>query len=217
MDELGASEENGIQLINDDCEFPEAKPLHSLPYELSSSYKELYGQIESAQFSWRLNLEDESTKEAILSEQATQQIIEQEEWTQEYLLDQIRGELIIPEIGKIDENGKKYGYIYSLESITEDPSLFIPVDINSRVVALLKITDGKLGEEIHLFDEESAELFEMKITLAEYFNLSFQCKSFSHWQLALIMGDESIHHQLLKTYLPLIFPIPTLDLSAWNI
>jgi hypothetical protein len=186
-------------------------PIPELSFVPEQEYLELYKQVGEISFMWKPDKDNQESIDKILNDPFTQQIMEDESFGKEYMLEQLEGKLIVPSILK----NKGMGYTYALANLV-DVEDYIPISIQADVVALMKIENGVMQETVTIFHESAEKLIPTSLRISEYFHLDYACKSFANWQLAYCYGKDSLYSELLRYYVPLFFPLPDLDLSAWE-
>jgi hypothetical protein len=64
---------------------------------------------------------------------------------------------------------------------------------------------------------EGRYLIDMGITIEKYLELCYKAKGFYHWQLVYFFKDEDDQDfQIMKRFLPMLFPHLELDLSDFG-
>lgn len=103
--------------------------------------------------------------------------------------------------------------LFSSEDSGED---YYPFDFHFDTIACLKLEDGVLANNIHLFNtQDSDSVIDMGVTAAEYLELEYKAKCFKNRQYAYALKD-SHYNERLRALLPAIFPFLELNLSAFE-
>lgn len=112
---------------------------------------------------------------------------------------------------------KEQAYHYTLKNLNKNPEDFFPFDIHWSLTACLKKEGDTIIDNIWLVHTDGETLHDMKLTIEEYLHLAYKAKGFHYWQLIYILKEETFYHELMKRFLPKIFPHVDLDLKKFNI
>lgn len=114
---------------------------------------------------------------------------------------------------------KEQGYYSVIENCIDDenPDDYLPFDIHWTITACLKRENGKILDNVWIVDMEGKYMFDMEVTIEKYLELCYKAKGFYHWQLVYAFQNEDEQdYQLMKRYLPVLFPNLELDLSDFG-
>lgn len=213
MDEIGSGRKNGFFLQNTEIFISDPHPIPEFPFVPAKEYLELYSQIGEVCFIWKPDKDNLESMDKILNDSFTRQIMEDEGYEKGYMLEQLEGVLIVPAISELGT----LGYKHALANLVENVEDYIPISIQADVAALMKIENGVMQETVTIFHESAEKLMSTDLKVSDYFHLDFACKSFQNWQLAYCYGKNSLYSEMLRHYVPLFFPVDTLDLTAFEI
>lgn len=222
---IGGIEFNSGKINNIVIESPRrlvsaSRETFDLNYKVPESYLHVYEQIRTVHFMWELS-EGSDTQNAIMNNPVVQKdLLEKQGLTTFSEIKQwISGGIQIPSFSEafsMEANSNK-GYYVTAQYLGLNPNSFIPIDIGPSLTAYLKLENNELIDRIIIIDDAALEVYDMEISLEKYFELAIACKLFTNWQTAYIFQEKANNYMLLKEVLPLIFPVDTLDLSAFGI
>lgn len=133
-----------------------------------------------------------------------------QEYSDSYLAEILGGNLNICSANEILTDKEHLAY---LKTATTE---YLPFDRHWSLTACLKSENGKVENNLYLFNAEDPEKpLDMKIGLLKYLQLAYEAKAFYHWQYAYLFKD-SLHNERLRVMLPVIFPHVKLDLNEFG-
>lgn len=118
------------------------------------------------------------------------------------------------------DNLKATGMYQAAEKLGMKGGDLRPIDCNEYAVACMKVEDGKLIDNIYLytgFGGFPEALHDMNVTFEQYLELAYKAKCFNYWNLTYCLKEKSPSYELMKRFLPVIFPHLTPDLEDFGI
>lgn len=100
---------------------------------------------------------------------------------------------------------------------------YLPFDIHWTLTACLKRENGKILDNVWIVDSQGEKMFDMDVTIEKYLELCYKAKGFYYWPLVYctrnqeLDQDEDFYRELMKRFLPMLFPHLELDLSDFGI
>ena len=187
------------------------------------SLNEIYKQVESINVFWQISLKKrgEQLVESLKQDPWLKENYWDEGWDFRMTEERMSGLIQIQKLEDMlnPEFCKDQGYYSVIEHCIdgENPDDYLPFDIHWTITACLKRENGKILDHVWLVNMEGKYLFDMGVTIEKYLELCYKAKGFYHWQLVYHYQDEDDQdYQLMKRYLPVLFPNVELELSDFG-
>lgn len=200
-----------------------SKPTYNNP-DFPESLNELYRQVDFINIYWQISQREDGEKIV--------DILNQDPWLKEEYWDEGYEWGIIHEylsgfinIQKVEDmlnpefcKEERFYYTIDLNIKEENPDDYIPFDIHWSITACLKKENGKILDNIWLVHADGHVILDMEVTIEKYLELCYKAKGFHYWQLVYYYQNEEYEYtQLMKRYLPMLFPHLEFDLSDFGI
>lgn len=233
MTEIGGSRRNGCAIACPgivtggqaltERELEEQQVLAGL--RLSSALHDFYSQVKELEITWSIYESKDGKKTDNTA------IFKNDEWLQANYYDQgytweavsilLSGSLFIPtskdllstvfaQSTAVYDKAAKFGL--------PEGSLR-PIDTNEFATACVKIVDNKVEDRIYLytgFGGMPENLLDMGIGFERYLELAYKAKCFNYWNLIYCLRDKVPQYELMRRYLPRLFPGVALDLTDFG-
>jgi len=218
--ELSQSRKHGVKIVVPIRSFIIDKTIkNSEHYVLPESLIHFYEEINSMIISWSISKKNHTTIDIFKNDKwiINNYLNNDYDWSvvQEYLSGYIN--ITSPENILNSIFIKEQGFYHTLSKLDVNQDDYYPLDITWSLTACVKKENGRIIDNIWLVHTDAETIYDMKITIKEYFDLAYQAKCFHYWQLIYVLKEKSDYFELMKRFLPKIAPHIELDLSAFGI
>lgn len=218
LEEIGYAFQHGVSLKTPVTMLLPPKKIEHGDLTVPSSFLELYNQTSKLEVSWEIHNSQENIKQFVEDAFIVEKYLTNNyDW--EVILEYLSGYINITKSEDIFNPTfcKEQAYYYTLTRLNENPENFFPLDIHWSLTACLKKEGDTIIDNIWVVHTDGETIHDMKLTIEEYLNLAYNVKGFHYWQLIYVFKDETFYHELMKRFLPKIFPHIPLGLKEFNI
>ena len=218
LEEIGYAFQHGVSLKTPVTMSLPPKIIERSVPSIPDSFLEFYKQSSKLEISWEIYNSQENIKQFVENTFIKEKYLSNNyDWgvIQEYL----SGYINITKVEDIlnPDFCKEQAYHYTLKNLNKNPNDFFPFDIHWSLTACLKKEKDIIIDNIWLVHTDGETLHDMKLTIEEYLRLAYKAKGFHYWQLIYVLKEETFYHELMKRFLPKIFPHVDLDLKEFNV
>ncbi|MNJ90967.1 hypothetical protein D3C87_86070 [compost metagenome] len=192
--------------------------------DFPDSLNELYKQIDLIKISWQIS--HKASGEEIVKGLKQDPWLKETYWDQGYewgiIHEYLSGFINIQKLEDMlnPDYCKEQHYHLTIQHFVEEenPDDFLPFDITWDLTACLKKENGKIPDNIWLVHADGRAMYDMKISIEKYLELCYKAKGFHYWQLVYVLQEDAYeNYELMKRFLPMLFPNVELDLSDFGI